>query len=314
MMAMDFDRRVAIVTGAGRGLGYAHAKMLAERRCRVVINDLDERVARDAADQIVAAGGEAIADGHDIVTEAAAVIGTAIEAFGQLDIIVNNAGILDEKIFAETPPAQFRKVVDTHFTGTVEICRAAWPHLTRSPAARIINTSSSSMLGNTGLVAYGSAKAAIFGLTKALAAEGAAVGIQVNCIMPSAWTRMTEEIDDPSIQATLQRSFQPEHVAALVAYLAHQDTDVTNEAFRVSGGSAARVQLAMRPIVPVKESTPEAWSAVFGQMFEGDGTLTAVTTNSEMFFNELRDADPTLGARLFGEGETLDFKTVTQAV
>src|SRR3546814_824123 len=159
--------------------------------------------------------------------------------------------------FADCPTKEWTRVFDIHFRGTVEVLRAAWPHLLRSGSGRIITTASSGMLGNAGITAYGAAKAAIFGFTRSLAWEGVEAGITANCILPAARTRMTDAIDDAKIVAALDRHFQPEHVSALVVWLTHQNTKVNNEAFRVSVCRADRVTMAALPITPVADSPPE---------------------------------------------------------
>lgn len=298
MSRLDFGGRVAIVTGAGRGIGRAHAIMLASRGARVVVNDLlpvsgNENPAREVAAEIRATGGIAVPNHDSVVGGAGALVRQAVEEFGGIDILVNNAGVLSGTAFADTPAEDWHDVFDVHFRGTVEVCRAAWPWLRRSGSARIVNTASSGMLGNAGLTSYGAAKAAIFGFTRSLAVEGQADGILANTILPSARTRITAEIDDPGVQATLQRFFQPDHVAALVAWLVHQDTHVTNEVFQVSGGRAGRLAMAMMPTVRVEDSTPEAWVQHCARLL-ADGPLSALVSTAQMFAHELADADPSV--------------------
>ncbi len=295
MGLMDFDGRVAIITGAGRGMGRSHALMLASRGARVVVNDIPGQDGADPAEDVVseirANGGTAVADNHSVVGQGDAIVQTAIDAFGQLDILVCNAGIMSSTSLAEADPADWRRVFDIHFQGTVDVCRAAWPHLVSSGTGRIVTTSSSGMLGNGGLTSYGSAKGAIFSFTRSLAIEGQPFGIAANCILPSAWTRITGTIDDPAIAATLQKHFQPEHVSALVAWLCHQDTGVSNEAFQVSGGRAGRLVMAAYPTVRVADSTPEMWAASQASLL-ADGPLSPLRSTAEMFGQELADADP----------------------
>ncbi|WP_176599396.1 MULTISPECIES: SDR family NAD(P)-dependent oxidoreductase [Sphingobium] len=305
-MSMDFAGRVAIVTGAGRGLGRSHALMLAAKGARVVVNDLapesgSENVAAAVVEDIRRQGGVAVADHHDVATYADAVVQTAIDSFGRLDILVNNAGIVRSANFADAAPGEWNKIFAVHFEGTVAMCRAAWPHLASSGAGRIINTSSSGMLGNAAFSAYGSAKAAIFGLTRCLAMEGEAVGMTSNAILPSAWTRMADVIKDAAILETIRNHFQPEHVSALVVWLAHQDTVVNNEAFQVSGGRAARLTMAAYPSVKVSESTPEAWAAQSQELFAATN-LCPVGSTVELFVSELMAADPSILSKMAGHG------------
>lgn len=296
MGLMDFSGRVAIVTGAGRGMGRSHAMMLASRGARVVVNDIPGQPgATDPADEVVseilALGGVAVADHHSVVGQGDAMIRTAIDAFGQLDIVVCNAGVMSSTTLAEADPQDWRMVFDVHFQGTVDVCRAAWPHLVASGTGRIVTTSSSGMLGNAGLTSYGSAKGGIFSLTRSMAIEGQSAGIHANCILPSAWTRITETIDDPAIAETLQKYFQPDHVSALVTWLCHQDTTVSNETFQVSGGRAGRLVMAAYPTARVSESTPEMWLANQASLL-ADGPLFPLGSTAEMFGQELADADP----------------------
>lgn len=295
MANLDFAGRVAIVTGAGRGMGRSHAVMLATRGARVVVNDIvapdGSNPALDVVREIEAAGGQAVADNHSVVGGCDAMVETAIAAFGQLDIVVSNAGVMSSETLADAAPENWHTVFDIHFRGTVEVCRAAWPHLVRSGSGRIVTTSSSGMLGNAGLTSYGSAKGGIFSFTRSLAIEGQDHGITANVILPSAWTRITNTIDDPAISATLQRYFQPEHVSSLVTWLTHQDTHVSNEAFQVSGGRAGRMMMAAMPTVRLTESSPEGWAARADDLM-ADGPLTPLRTTAEMFGNELADADP----------------------
>ena len=312
---LDFSGRVAIVTGAGRGMGRSHAIMLASRGARVVVNDLpgsdgEESAAEQVVREISAAGGSAVVDHHSVVGGGEDVVRTAIDTFAQLDIVVCNAGVISSTTFAEADPSDWAAVFDIHFEGTVGVCKAAWAHLVRSGTGRIITTASSGMLGNAGLSSYGAAKGATFALTRSLAIEGQDAGITANCILPSAWTRITGTIDDPAISATLQNYFQPEHVSALVTWLAHQDTTVTNEAFQVSGGRAGRLVMAAYPTVRVSDSTPENWLANSAALL-ADGPLSPLRSTAEMFGNELADADPAIRHAMDGASGGLGLKPTT---
>lgn len=317
MSNLNFDGRVAIVTGAGRGMGRSHAMMLASRGARVVVNDLPGRdgersPAEDVVDEIRAAGGTAIASMTSVVDEADRLVQDAVDAFGRIDIVVNNAGVMHSETLAEAPADNWHRVFDIHYRGTVEVCRHAWPYLVKSGTGRIVSTSSSGMLGNTGLTSYGSAKGATFSLMRSLAFEGQDYGITCNTILPSAWTRITGTIDDPAISASLERYFQPDHVSALVTWLVHQDTKVTNEAFQVSGGRAGRMVMAAYPTVRIDESTPENWAEHEGKLM-ADGPLRAYTSTSDMFGDELADADPEIRHAMSGETGGLALKKSTGA-
>lgn len=204
--SIDFTDRVAIVTGAGGGLGRAYALALAERGAKVVVNDLGGDVhgeggsaslAQQVVDEITAAGGEAIVDGTDITDQAAVekTVATVMDEWGRIDILMNNAGILRDKSFAKMDMADFRKVLEVHLMGSVNVTKAVWPHMAEAGYGRILmTTSSSGIYGNFGQTNYGAAKSALVGLMNSLAIEGAKKNIKVNSIAPTAATRMTEDL------------------------------------------------------------------------------------------------------------------------
>ncbi|MBT6189777.1 MAG: SDR family NAD(P)-dependent oxidoreductase [Tateyamaria sp.] len=190
---IDFDDRVAIVTGSGAGLGRSHALGLAARGARVVVNDLGN--AQDVASEIDAAGGDAMAHDADVSDEAqvADMIAKAMDRWGRIDILVNNAGILRDKTFAKMTLEDFRKVVDVHLMGSANCCHAVWPVMRAQKYGRIVLTSSGSGLyGNFGQSNYGAAKAAMIGLMNVLHLEGARDDIRVNTLAPTAATQMTK--------------------------------------------------------------------------------------------------------------------------
>ena len=204
--SIDFTDRVAIVTGAGGGLGRAYALALAGRGAKVVVNDLGGDVhgeggtaslAQQVVDEITAAGGEAIVDGSDITDQSAVekTIATVMEKWGRIDILINNAGILLDKSFAKMDIADFRKVLEVHLMGSVNCTKAVWPHMAEAGYGRILmTTSSSGIYGNFGQTNYGAGKSALVGLMNSLAIEGAKKNIKVNSIAPTAATRMTEDL------------------------------------------------------------------------------------------------------------------------
>jgi NAD(P)-dependent dehydrogenase (short-subunit alcohol dehydrogenase family) len=249
---MGFDGKVAVVTGAGGGLGRRHALLLAERGARVVVNDLggsvsgvgaDKGPAEKVAEEIRGAGGEAVADGHSVSTPEGgeAVVQTALEHFGRIDIVVNNAGILRDKTFHNLTPELLEPVIDVHLKGAFYVTMPAWRWMREQRYGRIINTSSNSgILGNFGQSNYGAAKMGLVGLTRVLAAEGAKYNIRVNAIAPLARTRMTEEVLGKIVER-----LNPEFVSPVVAFLAHEDVPVTGEIFTVGGGRVGRFFIGM---------------------------------------------------------------------
>lgn len=189
--------RVAIVTGAGRGLGRTHALAIAQNGARVVVNDVDATAAGEVCREIEARGGQAISHGANIrdLEAVADMVGQAISRWGQVDILVNNAGILRDKTFAKIDLADFRLVLDVHVMGSVNCTQAVWSHMKERAYGRIIfTTSSSGLYGNFGQSAYSAAKMALVGLMQTLALEGSRYGIHVNCLAPSAATQMTNDL------------------------------------------------------------------------------------------------------------------------
>lgn len=217
-MSIDFTGRVAIVTGAGGGLGREHALALAKRGAKVVVNDLggardgtggSSAAALAVVEEIRAAGGEAIANGASVTDFAAvqAMVDEAVKTWGRVDILVNNAGILRDKSFAKMELDDFRLVMEVHLMGAVNCCKAVWPVMTEQKYGRIVmTTSSSGLYGNFGQSNYGAAKLALVGLMQTLALEGMKYDIRVNSLAPTAATRMTESLFPPEFLAALQPS------------------------------------------------------------------------------------------------------------
>jgi NAD(P)-dependent dehydrogenase (short-subunit alcohol dehydrogenase family) len=228
LMPLDFSGRVAIVTGAGGGLGRQHALALAKRGARVVVNDIGGAVdgtggsstaAQAVVDEIRASGGEAIADAASVTDFAAveATVAKAIDTWGRIDVMVCNAGILRDKSFAKMDLADFRQVLDVHLMGAVHCCKAAWPHMVAQNYGRIVlTTSSSGLYGNFGQSNYGAAKMALVGLMQTLSLEGQKHHIHVNCLAPTATTRMTEDL----FPADMRKAFGPEAVVPAMLLLA----------------------------------------------------------------------------------------------
>ncbi len=248
MSEISFDNQVAVITGAGGGLGRCHALLLAERGARVVVNDLGGTAAGEgsdvtSADRVVAeieeAGGVAVAN-HDSVATAAggeAIVETALDAFGQIDIVVNNAGFLRDQSFAKMTPEAIDGVIDVHLKGAFHVSRPAFTQMKQQGFGRFVHTTSAAgLFGNFGQANYAGAKMGLLGLSNVIAVEGAKHNINSNVIAPLAKTRLTEEV-----MGALADAVAPEQVSGLVAYLCSPDCDITHEVFSVGGGRIARV-------------------------------------------------------------------------
>jgi NAD(P)-dependent dehydrogenase (short-subunit alcohol dehydrogenase family) len=295
--SLRFDGRSAIVTGAGRGLGRAYALELAARGARVVVADNGGNVdgggasaapADEVVAEIEAAGGEAVASYASVADEhaAASIIGTALDTFGRLDVVVNNAGISDPDHFEDQTIERFHKLMDVHFFGTLHVCKAAWPHLQGQGYGRIVNTTSEGMLGQIHQLSnYASAKAAVFGLTKVLAAEGPRHGIRVNGTAPRAITRMSYKtlphvfgLDDDRL-GQLAPTSRPEQAAPVVVYLAHESCELNGEVLCAGGGSFQRLFSSLSRGVKRKEMTPEDFAADLDRIMDPtDAPLVNVVT------------------------------------
>jgi NAD(P)-dependent dehydrogenase (short-subunit alcohol dehydrogenase family) len=261
---LGFDGRVAIVTGAGGGLGKYHALLLASRGARLVINDIGASIAGEGADagpaqavarEICDAGGEAVADTSSVATRdgGSALVQTALDTYGRVDVLVNNAGILRDAPFDDMTSELLDPVIDVHLRGTFFVTRPAWLQMRQQGYGRIVNTTSAAGLLGTALKSnYGAAKAGILGLTKVLAAEGAPYGIKVNAIAPFALTRMlTNSMADaagaadfdPVVMEMVEgfmRKLDPGLVSPVVAFLAHEQCPVSGEIYTVGGGHVSR--------------------------------------------------------------------------
>jgi NAD(P)-dependent dehydrogenase (short-subunit alcohol dehydrogenase family) len=265
MKELRFDGRVAIITGAGGGLGRSHALELARRGAYVVVNDVggsvdgtgtSDSAASRVVDEITALGGVAVAN-HDSVATADGgeqIVQCALDAFDHVDILINNAGILRDRSFHKMDAAMIDAVLDVHLKGALYVSQPAFRYMREQRYGRIVNTSSASgLFGNYGQANYGAAKAGLVGLTRVLAIEGSAHDIKVNAIAPIALTRMTE-----GILGDLSTKVSAASVSPLVAYLASEQCDVNGNIYSVAGGRIARILVAETHGVVLDENTAEA--------------------------------------------------------
>ncbi|MDF2740082.1 MAG: putative oxidoreductase [Actinomycetia bacterium] len=264
MGEIRFDGRVAIVTGAGGGLGREHALLLASRGARVVVNDLGgatdgagasagpaERTVKEIADL----GGEAVADTSSVATVEGgqAIVDTALETFGRVDIVISNAGILRDKAFHNMTPELLDPVLDVHLKGAFHVIRPAWVKMREASYGRVlVTTSNSGILGNFGQSNYGAAKMGLVGLARVLAQEGARHNIKVNALAPIARTRMTEELLGP-----LAPKLDPGLVAPVAAWLVSEECPVTGEIYSAGGGRVARFFIGLTEGYANPTLTPE---------------------------------------------------------
>jgi 3-hydroxyacyl-CoA dehydrogenase/3a,7a,12a-trihydroxy-5b-cholest-24-enoyl-CoA hydratase len=244
---LRFDGKVALITGAGRGLGRAHALLLASRGARVVVNDLgtsgagtgaDASPAQSVVDEIRAAGGEAMVNG-DSVVDGGRIVEAALDHFGRIDLVVNNAGFLRDVAFHKMTAADWDDLYQVHLLGAFRIVHAAWSRMREQGYGRIVNTSSAAgIYGNFGQVNYGSFKLALHGMTQPLAVEGKAKNIHVNSIAPAADSRLTRTVMTPEQLAPMRA----ELVSPLVAWLCHETCTETGGLFEVGGGFIAKLR------------------------------------------------------------------------
>ncbi|MFF5301507.1 SDR family NAD(P)-dependent oxidoreductase [Streptomyces sp. NPDC013161] len=256
MSEFGFEGRVAVVTGAGRGLGRAYARLLAERGAKVVVNDLggsmegegsDAGPAQKVVDGIIAAGGEAVADTHDVSTQAGgeAIIATAIESFGRIDVLVNNAGIIRYAGLPEIELDNLERHLAVHLLGSFNTMRAAWPHFVEQGYGRVVLTTSSGMFGMDNNLSYAAAKAGTVGMARSAKLAGEPHNIKVNLIAPAAMTRMGGGPEEEPTETAEGMPYMPSAaVAPMVAYLAHEDCPVSGEIYTAGAGRFARVFLA----------------------------------------------------------------------
>jgi len=289
MAELGYDGKVAIITGSGGGLGREHALLLASRGAQVVVNDLGGSVSGDGGDagpaertakEINGLGGVAVADTNSVSTPEGgeAIVATALDSFGRVDIVVNNAGILRDKTFHNMTPELLGPVIDVHLKGAFYVTRPAWAKMREQGYGRVITTSSNSgILGNFGQSNYGAAKMGLVGFTRVLAAEGAKYNIKANAVAPVAKTRMTEELF-----GAVGDKLDPRLVSPIVAWLAHEDCPVTGEVYSAAGGRIARFFIGLTPGYYNPDLTPEDVRDHFEQIRAEEGYSVPGGPNDEL--------------------------------
>ena len=290
MADIGFDNKVAIITGAGGGLGREHALLLASRGAQIVINDLGGTVdgsgegtegpAHTTAKEINDLGGVAVADTNSVATPEGgeAIVQTAVDAFGKVDIVINNAGILRDKAFHNMTPDLLEPVLDVHLKGAFYVTRPAWKLMREQNYGRVVNTSSNAgILGNFGQTNYGAAKMGLVGFTRVLAVEGARNNIKANAIAPIARTRMTEELLGP-----LAEKLDPSLVSPLVAFLAHEDCEVSGEIYSAAGGRIARMFIGLTHGYYNPELTLEDVRDHWDEIRSEEGYITPSSLSDEL--------------------------------
>ena len=298
-MAGEFEGQVALITGAGDvdGLGFAHACFLAERGAKIVVNDfgggtlglpvqgIDPGVAEAAADRIRALGGEAIANAGDVGDPQTAedMVQAALDAWGRLDIVINNAGIASARFFPDIDAEEVERHVRVTLLGCLYTARAAWPHLVQQGRGRIVNTGSPACFGNE-IAAYSSTKAGLFGLTRTAAIFGAPHGIRVNQILPAAWSRLTSLLPDSGFKTKLHDEFGSARISPLVGWLVSERCDVSGETFTAGAGGFSRVVYAASEVQTAEGDLDAVGEAVGRAMSDTNWTVFRSTHDNMVHF------------------------------
>lgn len=290
MSELRFDGKVAIVTGAGNGLGKSYALLLGSRGAKVVVNDLGKSVKGESgeganpADLVVAeikkAGGQAVAN-YDSVEFGEKIVKTAVDAFGTVDIVINNAGILRDVSFQKMSELDWDLIMKVHLKGAYSVTRAAWNIMREKKYGRIVNTGSSAgIYGSFGQVNYATAKLGLHGFTQSLAKEGEKRNIRINCIAPLAGTRMTATV----MPAEVVEALKPDYVAPFVAFMAHESCEENGGLFEVGAGYIAkqRWQRSAGVQYPVQGLTPEVVASKWSTVTDFSTGATNPESNMEM--------------------------------
>ena len=287
MSELRFDNRVAVITGAGRGLGRSYALLLAARGAKVVVNDpgagmkgdgVDAGPAEEVVQEIKAAGGEAVANTDSVATPEGgqSIIDTAMNTFGRVDILIHNAGIVRRATLDEISVDDFESVLDVHLRGGFHVLRAAFPHMKKAGYGRVVMTGSiNGLYGNEGVANYSVAKAGLMGLSNVTALEGAEHNIKSNVILPAAVTRMSEGVDTSAFPP-----MDPNQVAPAVGWLAHESCSVTGEMLISAAGRVARAYVSETAGVYQPEWTIEQVGEQIDNIRNADDTKTFSTVPS----------------------------------
>jgi len=298
MAEVRFDGRVAIVTGAGSGLGREYALLLGARGAKVVVNDAgttsegtgaSPEPARAVAAEITERGGAAVADSHTISTPegGAAIVSAALDRFGRVDILINNAGMARQAAFADLSFGDLDDVLSVNLRGVFCVTQPAWRAMRAQGYGRILNTISGSVFGFPRSAATAAAKAGLIGLTRALAYEGAETGIRVNALAPVAHTRILAEVPDESFREWVAANCPPRLVAPVAAWLVHEDCPVSGELFTAGGGRTARVFMGVTPGLRAADPTPESVRDGFDSVQRESGYLVPTTAVEELAYFQL---------------------------
>jgi len=308
MTKIRFDDRVAIVTGAGQGLGRSHALLLAERGAKVVVNDLgggvdgdgrDNEPAQRVVEEIRDAGGEAVASFDSVADREGAerIVATAVDSFGKVDVLVNNAGILRDKAFVRMSLDDFEAVLRVHLLGTLYVTRAAFPRMRKGGYGRIVmTTSAAGLYGNFGQSNYATAKLGVVGLMNALKIEGKKSGVLVNTVAPVADTRMGARVFPDHFKELIR----PELVSAAVAYLCSEECQVSGEVITAAAGFFARARIVESEGVvfpPETEVTPELIAESYGEIADlsASAPIDSAMDAMKKIYTKVTGEDPDAG-------------------
>ena len=305
-MTIRFDDQVVIVTGSANGLGKSHVLEFARRGARVVVNDLggardgsggSSKAAQAVVEEIVGSGGEAIANAANVAEydQVEAMVGQAIDKWGRIDVLVNNAGILRDKTFAKMDLADFQMVMDVHLKGSVNCTKAVWEHMRERQYGRIVMTTwSTGLYGNFGQSNYAAAKMALVGLMNTLGLEGHKYGIRVNALSPIAATRMTEDVIPENLLALLR----PEAVTAAVIFMCSEDAP-SRQIIAAGAGGFAKVTIQETPGIFLKPDSLDAENVAAGwdKIAETEG-MRELQFGGEQTEKFLAGAARTLGIKL----------------